>query len=370
MFLPRLAPAARRRVMFALPVVALTASALVAPATATSRVHRSAALGHSHVTVTLNRSAIPATGKVQPVPRHLHIKDPHHQMPHTYTPEPARPRVTARVTDDRGHAVTGERVVFTATRGVRFGKVVNHHNGRYTTVVIAGKRPGWASIRAHATRHHWVSARAHLKLTFAALHTSRTRIVDAAGHTVMLRGVNFAPSTPDPYLVNEFPSKRIYDALSSRWKPTVVRAFLDLAQWMHPCALITKQKKYDRYYRQAYGSFVRAETARGTYVILVLGSTPRHPCGASTHNVMAVADPSHPESDSAHFWTNIAQTFKNNPLVGFDLYNEPVPPMTRCGSTVGVCRSSWLAYGGYAIDVQRRKEDRRRQPGLRRGAWI
>jgi cellulase (glycosyl hydrolase family 5) len=346
MLLPRTAPAARRRVALALPVMALTAAALVAPATATIRAHGSAARSHSHVRVTFNRTAIPATGKAQPVPRHLHIKDPHHQMPHTYTPEPVRPKVTARITDDRGHAVTHERVVFTATRGVRFGKVVNHHNGRYTALVIAGKKPGWATIRAHATRHHWVSARAPLKLTFAALHTSGTRIVDAAGHTVMLRGVNFQPSAPDPYLANEFPAKRIYDGLSKHWKPTVVRAFLDLAQWERtPC--LQKHRTYDQHYRSVFQSFVRSETERGIFVILALRKTPRRPCDTSDHYLLPAASDSD-TGDANAFWSDVATTFRHNPMVGFDLYNEPTTTSSSLwlsGGPIGGRLHRWHATG-------------------------
>jgi hypothetical protein len=321
---------------------------LAAVAATTSSRHSLAHDAHRahHVTVTINRPSMPATGKAQPPRHYVHFAAPwsHHRP---YSAEPPRPMATARVVDSRGHAVTHEHVVFTATNRVRFGKVVNHHNGRYTALIVAGTHPGAVRIRAHAVKHGWTSAPAAFRLTFYRLHTSGSRILDSAGHAVTFRGATFQPSVPDAYFVNEFPARHVYSDFFLTWKPTVVRAFVDLAQWTQPCARTRRLHNYDANYRRAISAYVRAMTERGVFVILVLGSTPRTACDTSTHYELA-ARSNDRSVDAGRFWARIANTFHSNPLVGFDLYNEPENVSATKwleGGLIRSLRKSWHAEG-------------------------
>src|SRR5262249_26474660 len=143
------------------------------------------------------------------------------------------------------------------------------------------------------------------------------------GHEVLLRGLNFQPSAPDAYLYNEFPPRATYDALSHRWHVRAVRAFLDLDQWRRPCSVKRVNAGYDPHYRQAFTSFVRAATERGIYVIVVVGDAPRFACDSSVSLPLPPKAPGDSRLDASSFWWDVATTFKKNPLVGFDLYNEP-----------------------------------------------
>jgi cellulase (glycosyl hydrolase family 5)/invasin-like protein len=310
-------PAQRGRLLAA-SVAAAVGMGCVLPAVASPSARHHT---HRHVVVSLNRTEIPALGRLQPRPHHYTFSS-RWASHNGYAPDPTRPRVTARVTDSTGKPVTNEKVTFTAGRGVRFGKVTNHHNGRYTAFVISGSKPGHVAIRAHATRHDWVSRPVTLTETFGRLHTVGSHIRDAAGNNVLLRGVNFQIGLPDSYFINEFPPRSVYDEFVKTWKPNVVRLFVDLAQWTRPCVTTRRLDHYDADYRTAVQSYVSAMTDRGVFVILVLGSNPRKACDDSTHRRFALKS-SNERLDAGRFWAKLAAMYRANPLVGFDLYNEP-----------------------------------------------
>lgn len=277
----------------------------------------------AHIKLTLNRSSIPATGVLQPVPRRLHIADPRHQVANPYVVDPARPKVVAKVTDANGHPVTDAKVTFHSSGGATFGRVINQGHGRYVAYLVSAAVPGYEWLRASTAGGSVSSKSVRLHETFGALHTKGSRILDAAGHQVLFKGVNFQPSAPDPYLFNEFPPRSAYDALARHWRVRAVRAFLDLDQWMKSCSVTRSRGDYDPYYRQAFTSYVRAATERGIYVILVLGSAPRYVCDTSLPHALPAKVTQSSPADARSFWYDVATTFKNNPLVGFDLYNEP-----------------------------------------------
>jgi hypothetical protein len=70
-------------------------------------------------------------------------------------------------------------------------------------------------------------------------------------------------------------------------------------------------------YQNAIASFVQDLTNAGIYVILDLHANAPDPVVAG--NGWAMADSNH----SNDFWFSVATTFKNNPAVIFDLFNEP-----------------------------------------------
>jgi aryl-phospho-beta-D-glucosidase BglC (GH1 family) len=105
------------------------------------------------------------------------------------------------------------------------------------------------------------------------------------------------------------------------WKANVVRIPLNEASWLDYTCVDTNGKTINpdpgNNYKSAVESQVAAANAAGLYVILDLHWTaPGNSC-PELQTEMADAD------HSLAFWTSIANTFKNNPAVIFELFNEP-----------------------------------------------
>ena len=163
-----------------------------------------------------------------------------------------------------------------------------------------------------------------------------SQLVNGSGAVVQLRGADvsglefaaiqgFAPT--DPW-GGQSPN---WKALQS-WKLNAVRIPLNEASWL---GLTTydwpsgAQRTADpgSNYQKTVIDTVNAAVAAGFYVILdlhlsapnatVTGITGKVPVTPTEQNQMADAD------HSPAFWTSVANTFKSNPAVIFDLFNEP-----------------------------------------------
>lgn len=313
----------------------------------------------TNVSVSLTRTSFPATGSPQPQPNLLSIIGNSQQsaqwMPATYNPEPAVPEATATVTDANGDMVPADSVTFAAPGGVSFSPTVNNGDGTYSAGLISSRTPGTDGVTVTDATAGITSPAVTVSQTFGALHTSGTQILDSNNRQVFFRGMNMAPSTPDAYLVNEFPEPNFYDTAQG-WGANFVRAFLNSDQWMQSCAIGhpdgSMGMSYDSYYRTAIEEYVRAMTERGVFVLLNLGYTPRFTCdpGGSVAQVMAVRDTGNAD-DSVTFWKSVANTFKDNPLVGFEPYNEPhvtvdnIPP-----GSAETPQSVWLNGGSVNVN--------------------
>ena len=146
------------------------------------------------------------------------------------------------------------------------------------------------------------------------LHTSGTQIIDGTGHVVVLRGISYVSLatevTPPDLTAQTF-------AQLHGWGATMVRIMLNEDLWdTGSCA-------YQPAYRASVAQAVSWTTSLGMVALLTLmagspgdiGATGA--CPAPTVQNMADA----PGSDT--FWSSVAATFKSNPLVAFDLFNEP-----------------------------------------------
>jgi len=176
-----------------------------------------------------------------------------------------------------------------------------------------------------------------------ALAVSGNKLVDGAGHTVQLRGANVSglestaiqgwdPSNPwgDSGFSGEPPWNLI-----KAWDINVVRLPLNEASWLalttynHDGSTVQADPGQD--YQATVIKSVKDATAAGLYVILDLhwsgpnvmvtgqaAPVPQTPFEANGgQNPMADVD------HSLAFWTSVANTFKGNPAVAFELYNEP-----------------------------------------------
>lgn len=161
------------------------------------------------------------------------------------------------------------------------------------------------------------------------LRVSGNHLVDGAGATIQLRGVNvsgletvavqgWSPSNPWAQMTGE--GSPNWNAMKG-WKINSVRIPLNEASWLgYSCAdAFGKMRDPDpgHNYRATVIKTVDDATDAGLYVILDLHWTaPKNFCPL-TQNPMADAD------NSLKFWSQIAAQFKNRGNIAFELFNEP-----------------------------------------------
>lgn len=117
------------------------------------------------------------------------------------------------------------------------------------------------------------------------------------------------------------------------WGANTVRVQLGQQFWL------TDSCRYDPTYATRVDDVVNKITARGMVALLDLHwSTKGTPCAVAPGQHMM------PDTMSLTFWQQVAARYKNNPLVAFDLYNEPygiTPDVWRDGGSMG----TWQAVG-------------------------
>lgn len=199
-----------------------------------------------------------------------------------------------------------------------------------TLALMALLAPFWVLIMTHLA-----SAATPLSIRVVGNH-----LVDGSGHVVQLHGADVSGlefvaiqgwSASDPW-GGQMPDLRALKA----WNLNAVRYPLNEASWLGlttydwpaPGKAATRRKADPAgNYRQTVINSVNAAVAAGLYVILDLhlnspdalvpGVPGKVPTSPTVQNVMADAD------HSTVFWSSVAATFRSNPAVIFDLFNEP-----------------------------------------------
>ena len=189
-----------------------------------------------------------------------------------------------------------------------------------------------------------------------ALSVSGNHLVDAAGQTVVLRGAN--TSGTEYACVQEH---SIFDggqeasatsiAAMRSWGFNAARVQLNESCWLGVQGV--KPAYSGAAYRQAVVSYVDALNAAGMYVIVDLHWSSN---GGKRWARRQLAMPD--QNYAPAFWRSVAETFKSNPAVVFDLFNEPFPNRNsdttaawECvlrGSAGGTCRG----FGFRAVGTQ------------------
>jgi endoglucanase len=151
--------------------------------------------------------------------------------------------------------------------------------------------------------------------------------VNGAGQTIRLLGVNHPSSEyacVDGFGYNDGHQDDADAAAVASWDANAVRVPLNEDCWLGingqpnsnegPPEPLTQAG-----YQQAVENYVKALNAHGLYAILDLHWTAP---GAQ----VAMEQQPMPDAHSTDFWQSVATTFKSNPAVVFDVFNEPFDP--------------------------------------------
>jgi endoglucanase len=139
--------------------------------------------------------------------------------------------------------------------------------------------------------------------------TIGNQIIDPTAKAVTPRGVDrdgFQFKPQGTYYISDNDFQAMY-----LWGATIVRLPLDEQQWLSSSCF------YDPTYAQRVDAAVQSITRRGMIALLTLQHTSDgNPCAQSYLSSMA-------DDRAPQYWTEVASRYKSNPLVAFDLYNEP-----------------------------------------------
>jgi len=176
-----------------------------------------------------------------------------------------------------------------------------------------------------------------------ALHVVGNRLVDAAGATVVLHGVN--RSGAEFQCVHGFgifdgPMDAASVTAIASWNVNAVRVPLNEDCWL---GLSNVQAQYaGANYQNAIRSYVALLHQYGIVAILDLHWSDGVYSGNSSACTDATATCQKPMPGTAHavdFWRSVATTFASDPATVFDLFNEPYPD--RATSTLTQAWTCW-----------------------------
>jgi endoglucanase len=179
------------------------------------------------------------------------------------------------------------------------------------------------------------------------LHVSGNRLVDANGSPVVLRGVDRSGSEYQCVQgrgIFAGPADQASVAAMKSWGVNAVRIPLNEACWNGEPYVDPAYASLS--YRAAIEAYVSLLNSNGMVAILDLHWTDGRYTGKSSGCVSAEATCQKPMPDAAEsipFWSSVAETFKGDDAVIFDLFNEPYPD--RALPTEAEAWQCWLKGG-------------------------
>jgi endoglucanase len=182
------------------------------------------------------------------------------------------------------------------------------------------------------------SARAEVPLSIAI---DTNHFVNGAGQTVQLVGVDrmsteYACSYGYGYANGPLDASDA--AAIAVWHADAVRIPLNEDCWLGidgaPAGGLTKQG-----YREAIQSYVEDLNAQRVYAILDLHWT--NPDDRYHDNQPEDGQHAMPDGNSPEFWESVASTFKSDPAVLFDAFNEPFSPAANGNAEYPVTWACW-----------------------------
>jgi hypothetical protein len=160
----------------------------------------------------------------------------------------------------------------------------------------------------------------------SGLHVSGNQILNASGQPVRLRGVNRTSGEYGcifNFAIFEGPTNATAIQAMVNWKINAVRLPLNEDCWLDVNTGGIDRQYVGAAYRAAVADYVSRLTAAGIAVIVDLHWAAPGTLKADQQYPMANRD------HSVAFWTSVADTFKSNSAVIFDLFNEPYPDNNR-----------------------------------------
>jgi hypothetical protein len=187
----------------------------------------------------------------------------------------------------------------------------------------------------------------HRQRTAPRLHVSGNRLVNGNGRPVLLHGVNRSGTEfmcVQGHGIFDGPADQAPISAMKSWGVNAVRIPLNEACWNGESYVDPAYAGAN--YQNAIKAYVRLVNANGMVAILDLHWTDGRYTGPNSLCASAQAMCLKPMPDAAHaipFWTSVAQAFKGNNAVIFDLFNEPFPDRASGSQTAGW--QCWL-HGG------------------------
>ena len=203
-----------------------------------------------------------------------------------------------------------------------------------TLVPAATPRPSAAAPSSTASPPGGSGPGAPTATGAAALHVEGNRLVNAAGATVLLHGVDMSGTesacaqnwTTDPFGGQPEDDAATFAAMQS-WDINAVRVPLNEDCWLG----INGVEIGGSAYQDAVVKLVNDLQAAGFYVIVDLHWS------APGSQVALSQNPAPDEDHSPAFWSSVATTFGSDGRVLFDLYNEPYFYWTTSGEDQWQC---------------------------------
>ena len=144
-------------------------------------------------------------------------------------------------------------------------------------------------------------------------HVLGTQIVDSAGHQIILRGAQLETSFNyiKSWQAGQMPANVMltgatFNAMVREWNMNVLR--LPISNWIYALNPALYMSQLDR--------AIQLANSAGLYVVLDLHDDAK---SGSPYGDNAGL----PKTESLAFWKIIAAHYKNNPMVMFDIFNEP-----------------------------------------------
>ena len=179
------------------------------------------------------------------------------------------------------------------------------------------------------------------------LHVSGNKLVNASGTQVQLHGVNRSGTEYACVQGNgifDGPSDQASITAMKTWNVTAVRVPLNEACWNAESYVTAADAGTN--YINAIKAYVSLLNSNGLVAILDLHWTDGVYTGSSSGCAAATATCQKPMPDAAQaipFWTSVANTFKGNDAVVFDLFNEPYA--SRATGSTASGWTCWLSGG-------------------------
>jgi hypothetical protein len=189
--------------------------------------------------------------------------------------------------------------------------------------------------------------------TAPSLHVSGNRLVNARGARVVLRGVNRSGGEYMCVQGWDFwdgPMNQAAVTAMKKWHINAVRVPLNEACWNGESYANSRYR--GAAYRAAVHAYVSLLNRNGMVAILDLHWTDGVYRGPSSGCRSGRAVCQKPMPDSAHsasFWHSVAENFKHNDSVIFDLFNEPYPELADHNNKTEGWRC-WLR-GGHCAGI-------------------